>query len=312
MHLIGKIALAMYFVKSGASPDPMFVLRLPVLWGVAGIVMGVYLFFRGFRFLKGKHLMEDTPTSTVRAAPLGAVELSGTVVGPYTLISPLSEADCFFYQAIARGSSGEEKKAIEETLYVPFFLDDGTGRVLVDPRGAETELQPSVENEYSPSSGDTFTRHFLVRHGISSEFPAQLKEYCIRAGDRLYVLGTLRENPGLQSAADCLAGGVGQPQQGFLSAAAADLERRAALESILPPGSAAPRMPQDRPGGTGAFDLNPPVVLMKGVPDAPFFISWRSQQDVVKELAWRSVLHIWGGPILAVAGLWLLVDHLAH
>src|ERR1700682_3163379 len=101
MHLLGKIALAMYFVKAGASPDPMCVLPSPVLWGIAGIVIGVYLFFRGFRFLKGKHLIEDTPTSTVRAAPLGAVELSGTVVGPYTLISPLSEADCFFYQAIA-------------------------------------------------------------------------------------------------------------------------------------------------------------------------------------------------------------------
>jgi hypothetical protein len=110
-----------------------------------------------------------------------------------------------------------------------------------------------------------------------------------------------------------LAGGVGQPQQGFLSAAAADLQRRAAIESMLPPRSAAPRMPQARPRTSEAFDLNPPVVLMKGASDTPFFISWRSQQDVVKELAWRSVLHIWGGPILAMTGLWLLVDHLlAH
>jgi hypothetical protein len=313
MHLIGKIALAMYFVRSGSPADPMFVLRSPVLWGIAGLTIGVYLFFRGFPFLKRKHLIEDTPTSTVRGAALGAVEVSGTVVGPYTLISPLSETDCFYYQAIARGSSGEEKKAIEETLYVPFFLDDGTGRVLVDPRGAETELRPSVENEYSPSSGDAFTRHFLVRHGISSESPALLEEYCIRAGDRLYVLGTLQENPGLQSAADCLASGVGQRHQGFLSAAAADLQRRAAIESMLPPRSAAPHTPQSRPVPTETFDLNPPVVLMKGASDTPFFISWRSRQDVVKELAWRSVLHIWGGPILAMTGLWLLVDHLlAH
>jgi hypothetical protein len=313
MHLIGKIALATYFVKSGSPVDPMSVLRSPVLWGIAGVTIGVYLFFRGFPFLKRKHLIEDTPTSTVRSAALGVVEVTGTVVGPYTLISPLSETDCFYYQAIVRGSSGEEKKAIEETLYVPFFLDDGTGRVLVDPRRAETELRPSVDDEYSPSAGNAFTRHFLVRHGISSEFPAVLVEFCIRPGDHLYVLGTLRENPGLESAAECLAGGVGQPQQGFLSAAAADLQRRAAIESMLPPGSAAPRMPQARPRTSEASDLNPPVVLMKGASDTPFFISWRSQQDVVKELAWRSVLHIWGGPILAMTGLWLLVDHLlAH
>ena len=213
MHLIGEIALAMYLVKSGASPDPFSLLRSPVLWGILAIGIGVRLFFRGFPFLKRKQLIEDTPTSTIRGASLGAVEISGTVVGPYALISPLSETDCFYYHAIARGSSREDKKAKEEILYAPFFLDDGTGRVMVDPRGAETDLQPSVDDEYSPSSGDAFTRHFLVRHGISSQYPAHLEEYCIRAGDHLYVLATLRENPGLESAADCIASGVGQPDQ---------------------------------------------------------------------------------------------------
>jgi hypothetical protein len=308
MESIGTIvaAFAMYFVRSGSS-DPLSLLRSPILWGVAGIGIGVRLFFRGFPFLKGKHLIEDTPTSTVRGAALGSVEVSGTVVGPYTLIAPLSQTDCFYYHAIARGSSGEEKKPKEEILYVPFFLDDGTGRVMVDPRGAQTDLQPSVDDEYSSSTGDAFTRHFLVRHGISSEYPARLEEYCIRAGDRLYVLGTLRENPGLESAADCMAHGI---SQGFLSAAAADLQRRAAIESILPPASSLPPMQQARPVETEPFDLNPPVVLMKGASGEPFFISWRSQRDVVEELAWRSVLYIWGGPVLALAGLWLLVNHL--
>ena len=308
MESIGKIvaAFAMYFVRSGSS-DPLSLLRSPILWGVAGIGIGVRLFFRGFPFLKGKHLIQDTPVSTVRGAALGSVEVSGTVVGPYTLIAPLSQTDCFYYHAIALGSSGEEKKPKEEILYVPFFLDDGTGRVMVDPRGAQTDLQPSVDDEYSSSTGDAFTRHFLLRHGISSEYPVHLEEYCIRAGDRLYVLGTLRENPGLESAADCMAHGI---SQGFLSAAAADLQRRAAIESILPPASSLPPMQQARPVATETFDLNPPVVLMKGTSGDPFFISWRSQRDVVEELAWRSVLYIWGGPVLALAGLWLLVNHL--
>ena len=309
MESIRKIvaAFAMYFVRSGSSSDPLSLLRSPILWGVAGIGIGIRLFFRGFPFLKGKHLIQDTPTSTVRGAALGSVEVSGTVVGPYTLIAPLSQTDCFYYHAIARGSSEEEKKPKEEILYVPFFLDDGTGRVMVDPRGAQTDLQPSVDDEYSSSMGDALTRHFLVRHGISSEYTAHLEEYCIRAGDRLYVLGTLRENPGLESAADCMAHGI---SQGFLSAAAADLQRRAAIESILPPASSLPPMQQARSVATETFDLNPPVVLMRGTSGGPFFISWRSQRDVVEELAWRSVLYIWGGPVLALAGLWLLVNHL--
>ncbi len=312
MESIGKIvAVAMYSVGSGSSSG-LSLLRSPVLWGIAGIGTGVSFFFRGFPFLKRKHLIQDTPTSTVRGASIGAVEVSGTVLGPYTLISPLSETDCLYYHAIARGSSGEEKSAKEEILYVPFFLDDGTGRVMIDPRGAETELRPSVDEEYSPSSGDAFTRHFLVRHGISSEYPAYLEEYCIRPGDQLFVLGRLQENPGLESAADCLARGIGRPigqgEQGFLSAEAADLQRRAAIEAMLPPGSAPPRIPRSAAQNEG-FDLNPPVVLKKGAANEPFFISWRSQRDVVDDLARQSILYIWGGPLLALASLWLLLSH---
>ena len=69
-------------------------------------------------------------------------------------------------------------------------------------------------------------------------------------------------------------------------------------------------MPKTPSVETEAFDLNPPVVLMKSTSGEPFFISWRSQRDVVQELAMRSVLYIWGGPALALAGVWLLVKHL--
>src|SRR5207244_7988871 len=36
------------------------------------------------------------------------------------------------------------------------------------------------------------------------------------------------------------------------------------------------------------FDLNPKTVLMKGAHDPAFFISWHSQKDVVRALAWKS------------------------
>lgn len=310
MESIGQVAAAMYFIRPASSPNPLVVLRSPVLWGIVGVGFGIFLFFRGFPFLKRKRLIQNTPTSTIRGAALGAVEVSGTVVGPYTLISPLSESDCFYYHAVARSAGEEEKKVAEEVLYAPFFLDDGTGRVMVDPRGAEMELRPAVDEEYSPATGDAFTRHFVVRRGLSSSLRATLQEYCICPGDHLFVLATLRENPGRESAADCLAGDAAQGQQGFLSAAAADLQRRAAIESVLPPGSAVPPMPRATPVESEVFDLNPPVVLMKSTSGEPFFISWRSQRDVVQELAMRSILYIWGGPALALAGLWLLVKHL--
>ena len=100
----------MCFIRSASSSDPLSALRSPLLWGTAGVGAGIFLFFRGFPHLKRKRLIQNTPTSTIRGAALGAVEVSGTVVGPYTLISPLSESDCFYYHAVARGTREEDEE----------------------------------------------------------------------------------------------------------------------------------------------------------------------------------------------------------
>ena len=71
-----------------------------------------------------------------------------------------------------------------------------------------------------------------------------------------------------------------------------------------PPASTNPR----RSTKSGEFDLHPQVVLMKGLTVDPYFISWRSQRDVVQELAVKTILYIWGGPILTLACIWVLVS----
>jgi hypothetical protein len=73
-------------------------LSQPLLWAVLGVVFGPYLFFRGFRLLQRKRLIMDIPHSTVRAAALGCVELSGRAVGPYELVAPLSKSNCLYHR----------------------------------------------------------------------------------------------------------------------------------------------------------------------------------------------------------------------
>jgi hypothetical protein len=65
------------------------------------------------------------------------------------------------------------------------------------------------------------------------------------------------------------------------------------------------RVPMDTTG----FDLHPPVVLMQGTNEPSFFISWRSQREVVNSLNWKSSLLIWGGPALTLACVYFLVTH---
>jgi hypothetical protein len=56
------------------------------------------------------------------------------------------------------------------------------------------------------------------------------------------------------------------------------------------------------------FDLHPAAVLMKGAHNPAFFISWRSQREIVKSLGWKSALMIWGGPVLTLLCVYSLMS----
>lgn len=90
-------------------------------WAAIGLAAGFSFLFRGFTLLRRRKLILNTPRSTVRGAAMGPVEISGKVVGPYTLISPLSAVDCYYYRARAWQSNQHSwKRVAEETLYAPF------------------------------------------------------------------------------------------------------------------------------------------------------------------------------------------------
>jgi hypothetical protein len=301
---------------TGLVDNLLFRIADSAIWYVLGVVIGVYLFARGFGLLQRKRLILNIPRSSVRGAALGLIEISGKVAGPYTLIAPLSEEECFYYRSVARMSEDSQraprgKSLAEETLCVPLFLDDGSGRLLVDPRGADMQLIPLLHDEISQSPVPDYMRGFLERHGISTEYPVTLEEYCIRPGDTLFVLGTLQENPGFEEISESSQ----HENAGFLSEAAADLQRRAALAFELPGMETARLNPRSRSTNrgrsskSGEFDPQPRV-LMKGRTGDPYFISWRSQHDVVHELAGKTILYIWGGPILTLACVWALVSRL--
>jgi len=304
MGLVVGVALASGISRKSLPGLLLSLFANPVIWAMIGFGAGIYFFFRGFVFLRRKRFIADIPRSTIRGAALGLVEVSGKVEGPYTIIAPLSELGCFYYRAIARQRG--EHPAVEETLSAPFFLDDGTGKMMVDSRGAEDELPPVFSENYSGEVPE-YLRHFLSRHGITSEFPLRLEEYCVRPGDTLFVLGTLRENVAAASIASAIT-----PQEPFLSAEAADLQRRGEIEGEIP----AAVIPQTSPARTtkpsAEFDLHPPVVLAGNGTAHPLFISVRSRREIVQALAWRSSLYIWGGPILTLVCFWYLMNWLGY
>ncbi len=171
--------------------DPVSLATEPALWAAAG---------NRYWFL---HVLPRLRTSPARASSLSRasprqpfaaphsdwVEVSGTANGPCSIISPLSETECYFYRATL-----PRHLDCQETLCVAFFLDDGTGRLLIDPRGAQTDLQPSFSEDVEWDSAPDYIRHFLSRHGVRS---GQVVGYCIRANDRLFVTGTPQDSPAI-------------------------------------------------------------------------------------------------------------------
>jgi E3 Ubiquitin ligase len=366
------------------------------IWALVGAAAGVYLFFRGFRMLQRKRLILNTPSSKIRSASMGLVEVSGLAVGPYTMAAPITSLPCYYYRTMAwqwkqSGKNREWVKVADESLHLLFYLDDNTGRVLVNPQGAELDIHRDFHEEYSDSlfSSKDFVppnvSSFLSRYGVNNEKKIKVEEYCIKPKNALFILGTLAENPGVEVSStpvrtvmgltaglklnapglvedrieSVLSGlpGVtsttststfttvipsgndhqkpglqpeiikltsenGSPatslsmtQQQKIAAALtkAGITNPAAWAAAGLPQAAAPAVQtastSGAPDDSQEFDLKPKVVLMNGTHDPAFFISWRSQRDVVASLGWKSALYIWGGPALTLLCAYIVAMH---
>jgi hypothetical protein len=381
-----------------------------VLWCVLGLCLGLYLFFQGFRLLQRRQLILNTPVSKIRSASMGMVELSGLAVGPYTVVAPVTSRPCYCYRTFVwewkqSGKSKQWVKVAAECMHVPFFLDDNTGKIMVDPRGADLDLHRDFQQEFCDGFFTTKqevppnVRSFLSRHGVNTTNKIKVEEFCIKPKNALFLLGTLDENPGLELTPEPihddetgafivgnafsfslnperartalsrvtgdgdlfsglpLSGGLQHdpafdpiynkaissasarvirlsPDQGPIQATDMTQQQKIsaalmkagvtnlgawATAGITTSGVAASQNPNDSscsnaPNNTAQasspndFDPNPPVVLMKGRNNPTFLISWRSQRDLARSLAWKCTLMIWGGPALALLSLYALLN----
>ena len=328
------------------------------IWPMMGALAGVYFFCKGFRLLQRKRLILNTPASKIRSASMGLVEISGLATGPYVMTSPLRQVGCYYYQSTAwelrqRGKNSDWVKVADESLHVPFYVDDSTDKVLIDPRGAEMDLHCDFHEEYHRSilfegpEMPSSVHNFLLRHGVDPGKRIKVEEHCIKPKNFVFVLGTLSQNPGVDaSIAPAWAERVGprtnspeagepEPEVIRLSEPVAPLPITAMTQQqkiaaalskagianpaswTATPTSTSVALGQAKAASTletqtgvediGGYDLHPPVVLMKGSHEPTFFISWRSQRDVVASLGWKSSLMIWGGPALSILCIYILL-----
>jgi len=273
------------------------------------IPTGVYPLRLGVLQLLRKREIEDYPTSRARSVSMGKVEICGAARPAVPMRSPWGGLECVWFrwtqmdrvttadgknqwQIVGRGDSGD----------LPFLVEDESGRVLVDPAGAE--LHVSNRNTIQGS-------YIRVIRGAPTAIPlgadTKIIEETVPAGRRLYVLGTarpvrrggegktalrerlraLKADPTRLMAFDVDGDGRIDPEE--WEAAVASVERELMSERL---------------SAGGAGDSAYGAVVGRGGEDSLFLIADRSEQALVRGIARRAWACLLGGLAAVGFGVW--------
>jgi len=157
-------------------------------------LIGLYLIYDGFGKWKTKRLMEDTPTEKIRSVAAGRTELEGVVHSDETTLpAPFTDEECVYvewkvevydYTHTYSEDGGTDKYDIvaEGSRAVPFYLEDGTGRILVAADDESLTAEVSTDNTHQITVG-------------TGDSPPETVEQFIEAHDSQYENAGSLSNP---------------------------------------------------------------------------------------------------------------------
>jgi hypothetical protein len=172
-----------------------------IVTGIA-LVLALAAFIAMFRFVHRSRLIKDTPTSLIRSAHQGYVELEGTaeLLRGEPIRAALTGSICTWYtfkvDEYRRGSRGGGRwhTIRSGNSKALFLLRDGTGECVIDPDGAL--VTPSSKTVWYGNSRD-WTPGTPVPSGrslLGGRY--RYTEQRIVPSDHLYALGLFRSEGG--------------------------------------------------------------------------------------------------------------------
>lgn len=285
-----------------------------------GLGVGGLLLHQGLGAFWRLRLIHDTPTARVRSAAQGYVELRGDA-RPLRALVParLTGIPCCWYRwriEEQRGSGRSRKWVTIEQGEAEhaFLLDDGTGRCVVEPKGASIRCR-LTERWHSRVKGGGRSAPFSLAEVVGLGARYRMVEERVAEADPVYVLGYLetprrgarerealirqlllrwKRDPARRAQLDRNGDGEidiadWEQAQAFATWLADQAERRVALQPVLP-----------RIGATK---------------DArqPFLISTAGEAALVGHSRWQALGGTLGGALLGIAALaaiaaWLGAD----
>jgi hypothetical protein len=272
---------------------------------VVGFGAGLFWFFKGFRIFREYRVLADTPEIPIRSMAMGLVDIHGKAKGQQTVLSPVTKTPCFFYKVdierwVRDKDGGHWSHAATDAEGVTFYLEDATGKVLVDAHGAEYDLIQTAKRETGRSAGTSLGRLFggtrdpsLATGSLVSE--SDLLNYAQSVVSTAHTTFSLDGGSLLSGLArGSLSLGMGSESRYRLSEYCILAEHWYDVTGTCTENPA----PQDE------HDRN---MIVKGQNEPTFLISWRGEKEIRSRLRNRALLHIFGGAALSVACLAVLL-----
>jgi hypothetical protein len=311
-----------------------------------GFGFGLYYFVKGFREFRKYRVLADTPEVPIRSIAMGLVEIHGKAKGEDQIYSPVGNTPCYFYRVdvekYVKDSKGRGSwsHAATDLNGVRFYLEDASGKVLVDLHDAEFDLPQNCKREVGRGRG----LHFNWTYGEKKRnVPAlgigptdqDLLDYVARVGSGMVIPNLVSSSPPTFPAGGATSSTptpesraeaqrelelfrqqmrVRRAERSFSSGLGglfgffrgASLSRRTVQSTRfrLTEYCIVPDRWYDQTG-TCTENLHPRDerdrnMIVKGENEPTFLISWRSEKDIEGHLRWRSLQYIFGGGILSV------------
>ena len=169
---------------------------------------GLMMFYLGLKKIQRDRLIANIPTSKIRSMAMGLVELYGIIKAHNeTIIAPFSGKECVYCRVSVgewRGSGKRRHLRIhrQREKGVLFNLEDDTGKVIIDARGADlTNLKRDVSIKLHDSGEMTDRlKAYCEKHKIEwkstiGNRAMEFEETFIEPGEDLYVMGTAQPSP---------------------------------------------------------------------------------------------------------------------
>lgn len=274
-------------------------------YSIAGIFAGIYLFFKGFRLLWQKRLIQNIPTSKIRSVAMGLVELQGQAIANLLLTGPYTKTPCVFYHIIIERlvrdrNSSKWVKELDMKTDIPFFLQDETGCVVLDPRGAETDLP---------------LRYTKI------EDNRRYREYNIMEKEPIYVMGSAKKTDSIderihKEVEKRIKETIENPEEKqkldvnkdmWIDEKEWELVRERITKQVSEEFSRAGE--EFKKSERLVPEALKNVIIGKGEADRRFLLSNKNERELVECYKSRVFFYIFGGVVLTLLCLWIVLSY---